>query len=55
MEKEALRRLEKENQLQLNEAQQETVLAFLNGQLSEIEKLSHLLPGLTPRKEEDKK
>lgn len=40
MEKEALRRLEKENQLQLDEAQQETILAFLNAQHSEIEKLS---------------
>ncbi len=40
MEKEALRRLEKENQLQLDEAQQEAILAFLNEQHSQIEKLS---------------
>lgn len=40
MDKEVLRRLEKENQLQLTDAQKETVLAFLQEQHSQLEKLS---------------
>jgi len=40
MDKEVLRRLEKENQLQLTDAQKEAVLAFLNDQHSQLEKLS---------------
>lgn len=40
MDKEVLRRLEKENQLQLTDAQKETVLAFLNAQHSQMETLS---------------
>lgn len=40
MEKEALRRLEKENQLQLDDAQREAILTFLNAQHSQIEKLN---------------
>ena len=40
MDKEVLGRLEKENQLQLTDAQKETVLAFLNDQHSQLEKLS---------------
>ena len=40
MDKVALGRLEKENQLQLTDGQKETVLAFLNEQHSQMEKLS---------------
>ena len=40
MEKEALRRLEKLNQLQLDDAQKEAVLAYLKEQHSRIEALS---------------
>ena len=40
MDKEVLRRLEKENQLQLTDAQKETVLAFLTEQHSQLTKLS---------------
>ena len=39
MDKEVLRRLEKENQLQLTDTQKETVLAFLTEQHSQLEKL----------------
>jgi aspartyl/glutamyl-tRNA(Asn/Gln) amidotransferase C subunit len=40
MEREALRRLEKLNQLQLTDSQKETVLAYIEEQHSRIEKLS---------------
>ena len=40
MDKEVLCRLEKENQLQLNDTQKETVLAFLQEQHSQMEALS---------------
>ena len=40
MDREALRRLERLNQLQLNEAQKDDVLAFIADQYSEIEKLN---------------
>ncbi len=40
MEREALRRLEKLNQLQLNDSQKEAVLAYIEEQHSRIEKLS---------------
>ncbi len=40
MDKEVLRRLEKENQLQLTDTQKETVLAFLQDQHSQLEKLN---------------
>lgn len=40
MDKEVLRRLEKENQLQLTDTQKETVLAFLQEQHSQLEKLN---------------
>ena len=39
MDKEVLRRLEKENQLQLTDTQKETVLAFLTEQHRQLEKL----------------
>lgn len=39
MDREALRRLEKLNQLQLNETQKDDVLAFLAKQYNEIDKL----------------
>jgi aspartyl/glutamyl-tRNA(Asn/Gln) amidotransferase C subunit len=40
MEREALRRLEKLNQLQLTDSQKETVLAYIEEQHNRIEKLS---------------